>query len=88
MVNDTLLSVGKVLVNPYFIICKTESTLWLLVPSVSLPLLNTSLDSDGILTFQYSLKLKWVMFAHYLYIFVLFRLPFSVLKIVDIFCGG
>lgn len=84
MVNDTLLSVGKVLVNPYFIICKTESTLWLLVPSVSLPLL----DSDGILTFQYSLKLKWVMFAHYLYIFVLFRLPFSVLKIVDIFCGG
>lgn len=88
MVNDTLLSIGKVLVNPYFIICKTESTLWSLVLSVSLPLLNTSLDSDGILTFQYSLKLKSVMFAHYLYIFVLFRLPFSVPKIADIFCGG
>lgn len=87
MVNDTLLSIGKVLVNPYFIICKTESTLWLVL-SVFLPLLNTSLDSDGILTFQYSLKLKWVMFAHYLYIFVLFQLPFSVLKIADIFCEG
>lgn len=87
MVNDTLLSIGKILVNPYFIICKTESTLWLVL-SVSLLLLNTSLDSDGILTFQYSLKLKWVMFAHYLYIFVLFRLRFSVLKIADIFCEG
>lgn len=66
MVNDTLLSIDKVLVNPYFIIWKTESTLWLLVLSVSLPLLNTPVDSDGILTFQNSLKLKWVMFAHYL----------------------